>query len=401
MSDRPLRDVLTLVSDPVRLQGDVEYPTAGILSYGRGLFERPVITGAQTRYSTYYRLHQGQFVYSKLFAWEGALAVVDSRFDSLFVSQEFPTFAIDATLATPEYLALLCTWPKTWARVSEGETGMGGRRKRVHPNRLLDVVLPFPPLEEQRRIVDLIGAIDGVARAADAETVAADQVAASHEAGFCLVAETVEQTTLEAIADVAGGITKDKKKEEAGSGFVEVPYLRVANVQRGFLDLSTLTSIKVPPVVAERRRLHHGDVLLTEGGDRDKLGRGWIWEGQVADCVHQNHVFRARIYDERFDPRFVSLWANSFGQQWFFENGGQTTGIASISLSTLKRFPIPRLPLSRQVEVVAMSEAARQAGHKARSVADAARELRAVLLSELLSGAHQIPPAYDVLLELA
>jgi type I restriction enzyme S subunit len=135
MPDRPLRDVLTLVSDPVRLESDAEYATAGILSYGRGLFKRPVITGAETSYSTYYRLHHGQFVYSKLFAWEGALAVVDSRFDSMFVSQEFPTFAIDAKLATPEYLAVLCTWPEAWARVSEGETGMGGRRKRVHPDR--------------------------------------------------------------------------------------------------------------------------------------------------------------------------------------------------------------------------------------------------------------------------
>jgi type I restriction enzyme S subunit len=212
------------------------------------------------------------------------------------------------------------------------------------------------------------------------------------------LAENAEHTTLEAIADVVGGITKDKKKEEAGTGFVEVPYLRVANVQRGFLDLSTLTSIKVSAAAAERLRLQHGDVLMNEGGDRDKLGRGWIWEGQVADCVHQNHVFRARINDEGFEPRFVSLWANTYGQRWFFENGGQTTGIASISLSTLKRFPVPRLPLSRQAEIVAMSEAARQAGDRARSVAETARGLRAVLLSELLSGKHQIPWSYDALL---
>ena len=178
-----------------------------------------------------------------------------------------------------------------------------------------------------------------------------------------------------------------------------MPYLRVANVQRGFLDLSTITSIKVPPSIVERLRLRPGDVLLNEGGDRDKLGRGWIWEDQLPDCVHQNHVFRARITDEDFEPRFVSLWANTFGQQWFYENGGQTTGIASISMSTLNKFPVPRLPLSEQVEAVETSEAARSAAAKAQWLGRAARNLRAALLSELLSGAAKVPEEYETLLE--
>src|SRR2546429_6130715 len=108
MSDRPLGDVLTLDRDPVTLEDDQAYATVGIYSYGRGLFDRPLVAGKDTSYSTYYKLHRGQFVYSKLFAWEGALAVVDEHSAGMFVSQEFPTFTIDSTLATPEYFALLC-----------------------------------------------------------------------------------------------------------------------------------------------------------------------------------------------------------------------------------------------------------------------------------------------------
>jgi len=398
MHERPLREVLTLDRDPVPLKPEHSYATAGIFSYGRGLFKRPVIKGSQTRYPTYYRLRQGQFVYSKLFAWEGALAVVDDQFGGLFVSQEFPTFAISPQRANPPYLALLCSWPEMWARVRGGESGMGGRRKRVHPERLLDVVLPFPSLAEQRRIVDLIGAADDVVRAAAEEAAAALQVATSHEATVCAAAEIATHTTLGQIAEIVGGVTKDKKKEDDDS-LLEVPYLRVANVQRGFLDLSAMAFIKVPQSTVDRLRLRPGDVLLNEGGDRDKLGRGWIWEGQVADCVHQNHVFRARIIDEGFDPRFVSIWANSFGQRWFYENGGQTTGIASISMSTLKKFPVPRLTHSKQIEAINTSTAARSAADKARSLGKAARGLRAALLSELLSGKGQIPPSYDALLE--
>ena len=101
MRERSLREVLVLDTDPVSLEATESYTTAGILSYGRGLFERPVVKGSETSYATYYRIHRDQFVYSKLFAWEGALAVVGDKFDGLFVSQEFPTFTVDARLALP------------------------------------------------------------------------------------------------------------------------------------------------------------------------------------------------------------------------------------------------------------------------------------------------------------
>jgi type I restriction enzyme, S subunit len=265
---------------------------------------------------------------------------------------------------------------------------------------LLEAKIPAPLIDEQRRIVNLIDSVESVAYRADEEASAALQTVASHEALVCQAAKSAKYTTLGAIAEVVGGITKDKKKE-GGVGLIEVPYLRVANVQRGFLDLSTMANIRVQPSIARRLRLLPGDILLTESGDRDKLGRGWIWEDQIADCVHQNHVFRARLYDEGFEPKFVSLWANVFGQQWFYDNGGQTTGIASISLSTLKRFPVPKLPLQNQFEATSTSDAARSTADRAKSLAMAARDLRAALLSELLSGQHQIPASYDALLRTA
>src|SRR5690349_7635001 len=96
-------------------------------------------------------------------------------------------------------------------------------------------------------------------------------------------------TTLGEIAEVVGGVTKDTKKQ-SDPALPLVPYLRVANVQRGRIDLRSVAEIRVPSATAERLRLRPGDVLLNEGGDRDKLGRGWIWEGQLSECIHQNHV---------------------------------------------------------------------------------------------------------------
>src|SRR5437868_1883761 len=100
-------------------------------------------------------------------------------------------------------------------------------------------------------------------------------------------------TSLETIADIEGGITKDQKRRHDGP-VREVPYLRVANVQRGYLDLTELKTILATEEEIESLRLCPGDILFTEGGDRDKLGRGWVWNGEVEECIHQNHIFRAR-----------------------------------------------------------------------------------------------------------
>jgi type I restriction enzyme, S subunit len=161
-----------------------------------------------------------------------------------------------------------------------------------------------------------------------------------------------EWTTLGDIAEVVGGVTKDSKKQ-ADPSLLEVPYLRVANVQRGYLDLQEVTTIRAPESTFQKLRLLPGDILFNEGGDRDKLGRGWVWEGQVPDCIHQNHVFRARIRPDKYDPKFISMYGNSLGRKWFEDNGKQTVNLASISLSTLKALPVPQIPFYTQQRIVA------------------------------------------------
>lgn len=141
------------------------------------------------------------------------------------------------------------------------------------------------------------------------------------------------------VAEVVGGVTKDSKNQ-SNPEFVERPYLRVANVQRGEIRPDHVKTIRVPPKKAQALELKPGDVLLNEGGDRDKLARGWVWEGQIPQCIHQNHVFRARIHDPDLDPYFLSLTANTFGGKWAERNGKQSVNLASISLSMIRNMPV-------------------------------------------------------------
>jgi type I restriction enzyme, S subunit len=159
-----------------------------------------------------------------------------------------------------------------------------------------------------------------------------------------------EWSSLGAIGEIVGGVTVDKKRRPNNP--ITVPYLRVANVQRGYLDLSEMKSITVERRVAEALVLKKGDILLNEGGDRDKIGRGWVWDGQIDRCIHQNHVFRVRPYDPAINPYFVSHFANEMGRRFFVEKGKQTTNLASISMSKISQLPIPVVPAAELQEAM-------------------------------------------------
>jgi len=227
------------------------------------------------------------------------------------------------------------------------------------------VPLPIAPLDHQRRIVELLDdhlsrLDEGVALlercqrqlAALDEAVIVEALGLGTDTGRIVgddlpdLAPGWRWSTLADVADIVGGVTKDAKKQ-ADPAFVEVPYLRVANVQRARLDLSNVTSIRVPREKADALALRSGDVLMNEGGDRDKLARGWIWEGQIDGCIHQNHVFRARPHDD-VRSEWLAWCANSYGSRWAQRHGKQSVNLASISLRTIRTMPIPVPPLEVQ-----------------------------------------------------
>lgn len=276
----------------------------------------------------------------------------------------------------------------------------GSNYPAVRAKDIGEYVFRLPPVEEQRRIVDFVGAMDVLTSAAAGVVSALDQAMIAYVSRVGMDLEGSRTVELGQVAEVLGGITKDIKKQDAD--YAEVPYLRVANVQRGYLDLSDVTTIRVPAARLHKLALKVGDVLFNEGGDRDKLGRGWVWEGEISPCVCQNHVFRARLLGDRFDPYFVSIWANSpSGQHWFETMGSQTTNLASINMRTLRAFPVPEVDRATQQSVMDTYMALRSGREAAAAEVAAFRSLRNVTLSELVDGSRRIPISYDELMKRA
>ena len=128
----PLVDVLRQVVDSHPVRTDQIYPNFGIYSFGRGLFAKPPISGAVTSAKSLYRARKGSFVYSRLFAFEGAYGLVPEEFDGCFVSNEYPMFECDLSRLLASYLAAYFKTPGVWEQTAQLSTGMGDRRRRIH-----------------------------------------------------------------------------------------------------------------------------------------------------------------------------------------------------------------------------------------------------------------------------
>ena len=160
------------------------------------------------------------------------------------------------------------------------------------------------------------------------------------------------KTQLRHCATIKSGITLGKSYRK-DTILIERPYLRVANVQGGYVDLNDLATIEVTPDEDLKYRLHSGDVLMTEGGDRDKLGRGCVWHGEIEPCLHQNHVFAVQTNESILLPEFLEyLTASDVGRSYFDITAIKTTNLACTSSSKVLAFTIPLPPVEEQIEIV-------------------------------------------------
>lgn len=262
----------------------------------------------------------------------------------------------------------------------------GANLPRLSPKALAGFKLPLPPLPEQRRIAAILDKATVLTAAVSqhGELVRSlwETTFNSHYAAL----SDVEPSTLDECSVIGSGITKGRKVPTS-SELHDTPYLTVANVQDGYLALDEVKKIAVTEAEQEKYRLEHGDVLLTEGGDPDKLGRGTIWRDEVPGAINQNHVFRVRPNGDQVDPTYLALALRTpESRAYFHRQAKQTTGIATINKTQLRRTPVylPSLDVQRHIvhrcEAVASTEASNN-----RRV-EAARSLVAALQSRAFRG---------------
>jgi type I restriction enzyme, S subunit len=257
--------------------------------------------------------------------------------------------------------------------------------------------LPFPEVEnsEQAAIARILDAVDRTIDQAQLAVIQAEEF--DHSLLPELLESGVGRTRqekrpahwqlkrIDEVAAVGSGVTLGR--DVTGYKSVELPYLRVANVQDGHLDLSTIKTVRVPCDEVDRYRLEPGDVLMTEGGDLDKLGRGTLWEGQIADCLHQNHIFRVRADRSQLDPRYLALVVESdMAKRYFTRVAKRTTNLASTNKTQVRAFRFLLPPLEEQQQIADTMSASKATIRALQGKAAALQKLKKSLMHDLLTG---------------
>lgn len=195
---------------------------------------------------------------------------------------------------------------------------------------------------------------------------------------------------LKRCAKVKSGITLGKQYP-VGTKLVSVPYLRVANVQDGFVSIETVTTLNVTPEEAAQYALPKGCVLMTEGGDRDKLGRGCVWNGEIENCIHQNHIFAVTVNDKLLLNKWLEyVSACDIGRMYFDITAIKTTNLACTNASKVMAFPIPLPPRDEQERITdELNRVARMFNDIRKGLEkqiERLQELRTRLISDVVTG---------------
>ena len=392
----PLRRVTRQVIEPVALAPDCEYTNLGVKWYAAGTFQRKPKLGSDIKATRLFRVRPGQFVYNRLFATEGSFALVRPADAHAVASNEFPVFAVDAARLLPEYLYLHFQQPSVWQDVNLQCTGTTKSRLRWKEDRFGAYQLALPPLAEQRRIVDLIGALDGVAGAlADATN------AAQETRGFlleALLARLPEATALKPIGSVGVFLRGRRftKSDYVDEGLGCIHYGQI-HTDLGSVTTHPLTF--VPEEMRGRLRLASpGDVVVAATSeDVEGLGKATAWLGKDDVAVHDDcYIFRHSL-----DPRFASHLFASKGfqrQKVQFAAGTKVTRISGANLGLIE-VPVPHLADQAVIgQTMSDLDATLDSLTLERS---RLRSLRAHALAVLLSGEHEIPESYDEFLGVA
>ncbi len=348
---------------------------------------------------------EGRNGYTTVKEFDGPAVIVSSigeRWGKCFLAEgPFTTLANiqvifpDLAQIDPSYLWNLVNDEGFWPRAQTAQP-------YIRPSDIKKAWIPLPPEKELKRMSDAFRACDAAIDILQTELAAARRLKTAlmqqlftkgipgrhrkfKETKWLKFPKTWNVETLRELAEIEAGFTmgRDLSRQDT----VTIPYVTVVNVQDGSFDLDDISSIEIKRAELETGTLRTGDVLMTEGGDRDKLGRGAIWAGQIEPCAYQNHIFRVRFFPDSYQPKLFHYLIQSYqARRYFASHAKQTSNLCSINSRELKRFPVAVPDLDEQGEMVELLDTSEANIVAIHSKLTALLRLKKSLLQNLLTG---------------
>ena len=294
------------------------------------------------------RCRPGQVLFGKRRAYQRKVAVAE--FEAVVSGDIYVLAPKDTRRLLPELLPFLCLSERFFQHAVG--TSAGSLSPRTNWSSLASFEFDLPPLDQQRRIAEILWAVDeALQRANDLQSSVEGARSATVEEHFNRSLENKHNVQpLEAVAKVSYGITLGAYRKALP---IERPYLRVANLQRNAFDLSEIKTINCEENEIARFELADGDVLIVEGhATVSEIGRAAVWRSGERGMMHQNHLIRARCSDALI-PEYLNLCINGgVGQDYFRSRAKSSSGLNTINSTVVKEFPVPQTPVRTQEKLV-------------------------------------------------
>lgn len=354
----PLSELLRRREPDVEVADAEIYEFAGVKSFGRGIFKSGKKIGSDFAYKKLSRLHANQFIYPKLMAWEGALAVTGQAEEGLVVSPEFCVFDIDMSKLHPSWINYYFRQPSIWPTLSSDSAGTNIRRKRIYPDDLLRYKIPLPSIEQQKRIVEKIefqlSKLSEANRLRDDLDIDYRRLLAGIE--LQLWPESAIKTA-PTLADVTTFLARGRQSEQGGSPLrlIKTQHVQMGQLLQTQLRLSEVAARKV----SSEAIVQEGDSLIACSA-AGCLGRVALFHGSQDQHSVDTHIAIARARREILDPRY--LFAYLRGAQGQYQLRSREQGdwqrekvsfrLTELNVASLRLVPIPVPPLSAQLSIV-------------------------------------------------
>ncbi|WP_396667929.1 restriction endonuclease subunit S [Microbacterium sp. R86528] len=322
------------------------------------------------------RVRPGQTLFGKRRAYQRKVSYAE--FDAI-CSGDIYTFEADENRMLGNFLPFIVQSDPFFDHALD--TSAGSLSPRTNWRDLANFEFDLPSLDEQRRIADLLWVVERHLQVISGECARVEHLRGTYiEANLPLNSSTVP---LGDAASITSGVTLSPARRSLPD---TAPYLRVANVQRGNLDLSEIKQVGATAPEAASKGVRPGDVLVVEGhASVDEIGRAAIWERDDSP-LFQNHLFRVRA-SEGFRPNFILEWINSVGGRGYIRTVAKSTsGLNTINGTVLKSMPVPAVPVELQDRLLARLDSIDHGRSALMSEAAALSTLRASIITETFGG---------------
>ena len=282
-----------------------------------------------------------------LISWSGSLGIYIWNRGKALLNQHIFKVVFDKGDVSKQYFVFAVQY-KLQEMITKTH---GATMKHIVKKDFDNTLIPFPTPEIQREIADILSKVNVIISARQKQIKMLDKLIKARfiEMFGDMFLNTMNwpEVKLDSIADIVSGITKGRKIK--GDKWIKVPYMAVSNVKDGYIDWTTVKTILATPSEIEQYHLMSEDILITEGGDPDKVGRGAIIHNPPKDCIHQNHIFRVRLRQDFLLPEYMEQYLQQQrSKRYFLRCAKQTTGIASINMRQLNSLPVLLPPIELQ-----------------------------------------------------